>query len=62
MSERRVRGAPDIALISGALVDQRHESADGLGVTRPHRCSCSKPAKPYFFDSTHCATGRKPCR
>src|SRR5439155_4424797 len=33
-----------------------------LGVTTPAPVLVLRPAKPYFFDSTHCATGRKPCR
>jgi len=31
-----------------------------LGVTTPAPVLVLRPAKPYFFDSTHCVTGRKP--
>src|SRR5207245_1453581 len=33
-----------------------------FGVTTPAPVFVLNPANPYFLDSTHCTTGRKPCR
>ena len=32
------------------------------GVTTPEPVLIESPVRPYFFDSTHWVTGRKPCR
>ena len=60
----RIRDTPDAREISQRIPFSINGPSPPmlLGVTTPAPVLIDSPESPYFFDSTHCMTGKKPCR